>query len=310
MQTLLMVKSRIIGIYARYESYILSVLRFILVLITMLVINSNLGFMTRLKNPAITLIVALLGSFLPLNATILLMGAIVVLHIYELSLECAVVVLCIFVLMFIVYFRFSPTDSAAILLTPLLFELKLPYVIPVMCGLLGSPMSCIAVSCGVVAYYILNYVKLNADQLASSAQDPESMLNGFKYVIDGMLKNDTMVLMVMALGLTTLLIYLISRLSIPFCWKIAIGAGSIAELIILLVGSLSFDADISVGMAIFGIILGVLVGIVIEFFAFNVDYGRVEQVQFQDDEYYYYVKALPKVTLETPQRKVKRINRE
>ena len=53
-----------------------------------------------------------------------------------------------------------------------------------------------------------------------------------------------------------------------------------------------------------------LVGIVIEFFAFNVDYGRVEQVQFQDDEYYYYVKALPKVTLETPQRKVKRINRE
>ncbi len=306
-----MVKNQIIRIYARYENYILSVLRFILVLIAMLMINSNVGFMSRLRNPAIALIVALLGSFLPLNATILLMGLIIVGHVYELSLECAVVVLFILILMFIIYFRFSPTDSAAIILTPVLFAFKIPYVIPVMLGLLGSPLSCVSVACGVVTYYVLDYLKLNADQLASSSEsDIASMLNGFKYVIDGMLKNDTMFLMVIALGLTTLLIYLISRLSIPYCWKIAVGAGSIVELILLLAVGASFDAEISVGLAIFGIILGALVGVIIEFFAFNVDFGRVEYVQFQDDEYYYYVKALPKVTLEAPQNKVKRISTE
>ena len=310
METLLMVKNQLIRIYARYENYILSVLRFILVLIAMLMINANIGYMARLKNPAIVLIVALLGSFIPLNATILLLGVVIVAHVYELSLECAVVVLCVFIMMFIIYFRFSPTDSAAVILTPLLFAFKIPYVVPIMLGLLGSPLSCVAVACGVVSYYVMDYVKLNADQLASSAADAESRLNGFKYVIDGMLKNDTMFLMVIALALTTILIYMISRLSIPYCWKIAIGVSSLIELIVLLVGSLSFDAEISVGLAILGIVLGVLVGIIIEFFAFNVDYGRVEYVQFQDDEYYYYVKALPKVTLEAPQHKVKRINRE
>lgn len=33
----------------------------------------------------------------------------------------------------------------------------------------------------------------------------------------------------------------------------------------------------------------------IEFLCFNLDYSRTEKVQFEDDEYYYYVKAVPKV---------------
>ena len=69
------------------------------------------------------------------------------------------------------------------------------------------------------------------------------------------------------------------------------------------------DANIS----FFGVIVGTVVAaalmLVVEFFAFNVDYSRTEKVQFEDDEYYYYVKAVPKVILSTPDRRVKKINR-
>ena len=310
METLLMVKNQIIRIYARYEAYFLAVFKFILVLTAMLLINANIGYMARLKNPAIALIMALLGSFLPMNMMVMLIGLIITAHIYELSLECAVVILCVFVMMFIIYFRFAPTDGAAVLITPILFSMNIPYVMPVALGLLGTPMSCISAGCGTVAYYVLDYVKNNSDQLQNSPGDLESTLNGFKYVIDGMLKNETMYLMVLVLAVTTLLIYLISRLPIPYCWKIAIGAGSLIELIVLLAGNASLDTDISVGFSIFGILFGILIGLVIEFFAFNVDFSRTEHVQFQDDDYYYYVKAVPKVTLEAPQHKVKRINND
>jgi len=37
----------------------------------------------------------------------------------------------------------------------------------------------------------------------------------------------------------------------------------------------------------------------VSFFARNLDYNRIERVQFEDDEYYYYVKAVPKKTLAT-----------
>ena len=41
---------------------------------------------------------------------------------------------------------------------------------------------------------------------------------------------------------------------------------------------------------------------------FGVDYTRTEYVQFEDDDYYYYVKAVPKMTVATPEFKVQKIN--
>ena len=45
-----------------------------------------------------------------------------------------------------------------------------------------------------------------------------------------------------------------------------------------------------------------------EFLMFQMDYSRAENVQFEDDEYYYYVKAVPKVILSRPEKTVKKIN--
>ena len=42
-------------------------------------------------------------------------------------------------------------------------------------------------------------------------------------------------------------------------------------------------------------------------FFFSVDYSRTENVQFEDDEYYYYVKAVPKVGVQMPEKQVKHI---
>ena len=41
---------------------------------------------------------------------------------------------------------------------------------------------------------------------------------------------------------------------------------------------------------------------------FAVDYSRTEHLQFEDDEYYYYIKAVPKVSLAAEEKTIKRIN--
>ena len=48
--------------------------------------------------------------------------------------------------------------------------------------------------------------------------------------------------------------------------------------------------------------------LVLTFFFFNLDYTRIESLQFEDDDYYYYVKAVPKVSVKTPKRTVKTIS--
>ena len=54
-------------------------------------------------------------------------------------------------------------------------------------------------------------------------------------------------------------------------------------------------------------VLGAVTGLVLELLFFSVDYSRTENIQFEDDEYYYYVKAVPKVGVAVPEKKVKRI---
>ena len=41
---------------------------------------------------------------------------------------------------------------------------------------------------------------------------------------------------------------------------------------------------------------------------FSVDYTRTEYLQFDDDEYYYYVKAVPKMKVAVEEKTVKHIN--
>ena len=53
-----------------------------------------------------------------------------------------------------------------------------------------------------------------------------------------------------------------------------------------------------------------LLGLVLEFFAFGGVYSRAERLEYEDDEYFYYVKAVPKASVATSERSIKKINAE
>ena len=57
-----------------------------------------------------------------------------------------------------------------------------------------------------------------------------------------------------------------------------------------------------------GCAASVLILLVLQFFFFNLDYSRTERVQFEDDEYYYYVKAVPKRYVRAREKTVKKIS--
>ena len=45
---------------------------------------------------------------------------------------------------------------------------------------------------------------------------------------------------------------------------------------------------------IIGSVISGVIAMIIQFLFFNLDYSRTERLQFEDDDYYYYVKAVPK----------------
>lgn len=65
----------------------------------------------------------------------------------------------------------------------------------------------------------------------------------------------------------------------------------------------------SYGLLFAGNIAAAVVGLILELFFFAVDYAKSENLQFEDDEYYYYVKAVPKLSVPAKEKQIKRINK-
>lgn len=306
MTALLELRENLKKIYSRNEAFILPVIKFLLSFIVLSIINGKMGYMTKLDNMAIVLIVSLLCSFLPTGFMAFFAMMFAVLHMYALSIETAAVGLVVFLLLYLLFLRFTAKEALVVVLTPVLCMLKLPYVMPVAMGLIGTPASCVSVGCGVVVYYLLQTVITNAPTINSmGAEEATAKL---RLLIDGMLGNKAMLVTIAAFAITVIVVYLIRRMSVDHSWTIAMVAGVMIEVMILLVGDLMYDTNLSIVSALLGAVVTLIVCKIIEFFRFCLDYSRTEKVQFEDDEYYYYVKAVPKMTVAAPTNTVKKIN--
>lgn len=306
MTALLELRENLKKIYSRNEAFILPVIKFLLSFIVLSIINGKMGYMTKLDNMAIVLIVSLLCSFLPTGFMAFFAMMFAVLHMYALSIETAAVGLVVFLLLYLLFLRFTAKEALVVVLTPVLCMLKLPYVMPVAMGLIGTPASCVSVGCGVVVYYLLQTVITNAPTINSmGAEEATAKL---RLLIDGMLGNKAMLVTIAAFAITVIVVYLIRRMSVDHSWTIAMVAGVMIEVMILLVGDLMYDTNLSIVSALLGAVVTLIACKIIEFFRFCLDYSRTEKVQFEDDEYYYYVKAVPKMTVAAPANTVKKIN--
>ena len=115
--------------------------------------------------------------------------------------------------------------------------------------------------------------------------------------------------MIAACAAGILVVYLIRLLSVDYAWILAIVFGSISQMGVVFTGDYLFDVQVSPQEMILGTMAALAAAGIYHFFVFAVDYSRTEYIQFQDDDYYYYVKAVPKIAVSAPDIKVQRINK-
>lgn len=308
MTTLLEIRSRIKGFCSRYEIYLIPIVKIVLAYITFTVIRSHLGYMDRLNSATIMLVLALICAFLPVNAIVLMASGIVLAHLFSLSKAACLACFLVMLILFLLYFRFSPKKGFYAVLTPLAFIFHVPYVIPVLIGLLDeNPVSVLAMVAGGIMYYLLNGIAINASAIAEMTED-DSIITKFSDVMKQFTGNKEMVAMLAIMALAALIIWFIRRLPVDHSWSIAIGTGCLLQFTLRYI----CDIQLKLGVDILSIIIGIaavaLVGIVLQFFFFNLDYTRTERVQFEDDEYYYYVKAIPKSYVAGTEKKIQKFS--
>ena len=246
-------------------------------------------------------------AFLPWGAVVVGLMIVIIANIFSLSIELAAVFLVIILIMMLLFFRFTPKEGAFLIIIPLAFFLKIPYIIPIAAGLICTPVSIVSVSFGTIIYFMLDVIHKNALAISNISSDSTSA-SSINSIINILGNNKEMSLTVVAFIITIIVVYLIKRTSINNSWVVAILTGGTIDFITILVGNLILNTEISITWFIVSTIISIVLAYILQFFVFSVDYSRTEHTQFEDDEYYYYVKAVPKINVTAPEMNVKRIN--
>lgn len=308
MTNLLVIREQLRKLYGEKTNIISRTIKFLSAIAAMMVVNMNIGSMEVLENPAIIFVLAIVCAFIPGNFMVGLLYMYIVGHFYAISVEMAALLLVFMIIMYIFYFRFCPKDYKILIITPLMFFIKIPFAVPVIVGLVSTPFSIISVAFGTIIYFIMNYAGSNLESItaAASADGFGQMTN----MINGVFKSNALILTILAFSIVIAVVYVIRRLAMDYSYMISLITGSILCMIIMLIADLKFDMNetFSVVSIIIGGIISIIISIAARFFVHGVDYSRTEHTQFEDDDYYYYVKAVPKIKVTTPEVNIKRIN--
>ena len=306
MTNLLVLKQKVKVIYQKYGHIIEPVTKFLLAIIVFSMINNTIGFDVRLGKIYIVLLLSLLCAFTPISILILLAGIISIGHVYFASKILAVITLVIIAILYFLLLRFTPSLNYIILVVPILFILKIPYVVPILLGLISTPISIMPMACGVILYYLFSTIQTVASTPTETGL--EETLEYFKYVTEMLFGNKELLFTIIIFAIVIVITYLIRRQKIDHAFDFAILTGTVVNIIAFLIMDMSTNVSGQIVIMIIGTLVSTGLVYVIQFFRLNLDYTRVENVQFEDDDYYYYVKAVPKINITEPEINVKEIN--
>lgn len=306
MMGLLVLKEQLKIFYGKHNRIVSCGIHFLLAFTTFYMLNQNIGFMEKLKSPVILLGLSLICAFLPYGAITALAAAVMLAHLSSVSLEITLMVLAVLLLLLILYYVFQPGDSYLLLLTPILFFLKIPYLVPLIVGLSGGLVSVIPMSCGVFLYCAMEYVKQNAGVLTNGTS--VDIVQKYSQMLEVLFGNQLMLVLIAAFASSTLAVYLIRNMSIDYAWVIAIIMGTAVQLGIVFIGDFILNVSVPLVPLLIGVVISAALAGIYHFFVFAVDYTRTEYLQFEDDDYHYYVKAVPKIVVSAPDVKVQKIN--
>ena len=294
------------GFFQKYQLIIEPIFRFIISYMAFHTINNTLAYNTTVANPVIELGLAAVGAFLPPVVLILLCALLAILQVYSASPILAALVVVIFAVLYCFIARFSGKYGYAVVAVPILFIFKMPYLIPLLLGMIATPMAIFPTVSGVIVYYVFKVI-----QEAATRQDITSLdatLALYIDVVNSLFKHKEMFITAAIFAVVILIMWLVRRMRFEFVFEITIVLGAIVNILGFLLANLQLDINVGTGSMILGTVLSTLLVFIAQFFRVVLDYTSVEHVQFEDDDYYYYVKAVPKIDVAMLQKNVTRFS--
>lgn len=302
---LLELKTRWIDFFQKHEKLIMFLFKLAMALTALFLITYEIGYFSFLKSPFLLIPSAVVCGLTPAPVTLFVISFFVLAHLFSVSFRLAIVVLLIFVVMYLLFFRICPKAVYILLITCFCFFMHIEYILPVVFGLFFPIGYIFAIDFGIVIYYILHTIGAYEATLTRQSGVNVQVVS---YIAESIFRNNSLYAVLIAFTVTFILVNVIRRGSFGYSKIYAIISGVVSELVLLVVTDIWLSAGLSLAAIIAGTLVGTFIAFLLTTVFFPLDFTRTEHVQFEDDEYYYYVKAVPKRRVAVSDLKVTTIN--
>jgi hypothetical protein len=294
MTQLISIRTKFLELYQRAGTIINASCKFIFAFIILMSARSMTGYNELCSKVFVVLLLSLVMAFLPSVANLIIAIFYLALQLYTASIMMSATIIAIAIILFCFFVRYIPKYSDAIMAMPVLYGIRLPFTLPISFGLFYTPITIIPTCIGIFAYYFLVGINKNIGTLeqVKNSDDPfEVYTNTIKSVIS----NQAMFSSMIVFSIVIIVVYIIRNLKIDYAFEIASAAGAAASMLGMFILMLRYEVGFGIAGVIFGSIISGAISYFIIFMVRPLGYAAVENVQFEDDDYYYYVRAVPKL---------------
>ena len=292
MNALLIIRDTFRAVYARYGAFLRPVLKLLLAFVMLIAIEKGMGYEAMLAKPAVILAASFVCVLFPWGFISAIAGAYVAGNMFAVSPIMAAATAAFGIMVFVLYYGFKPGTGIIISLIPLMFFFRIPFIMPLVLGLTIGIYSAVPAAIGVIAWQLIHYFAENVSSLGESKDIlATSQLTDACRQIMG---NKYMLITILAFVLCIGIVSIISNSSIDNSRVLAVSAGTGVLAVLMIFGGVLVGEE-SVFLSIIGLIISYALAFLYVQVFFSADYSRTERLRYEDDDYYYYVKAVPKI---------------
>lgn len=292
MEKLLIYRERLLRFLSAKEKYVQVFIRFAAGVLLFFVVAQIYGYSEVLDQSFFLIVLGLLCVFVPVSAISLVFHIVIVLQLAHVSAEIMLCYLVMILFYYLTYQRNFPESRVYLMMTPVLFYFHLPAFLPLFIGSFVGIMGLPAILMGAVCYYLASIVQHAVIQMDAGSSGGAV----YSVVVEKFFDSTELLLCLIVFSLVAGIVSVIRKKK-GNGWNTAIVTGGVLYLVMMFIGGYFTYSDVSIFSEIFMISLSVFLVLVLQFFYIVVDYTGEETFEFEDEEYYYYVKAVPKVSV-------------
>lgn len=249
---------------------------------------------------------SLIAAFLPFPFLYYLASGVILYNLWEVSFDIFAVFAIFLVVCAVGYFRIDGHYSYIAAIVPVLFYVNAGIAIPAVLAVAIGAEALFPAAVGVIVYYFSLSIK--DASLVLGGTDTSGVGIGLQQVAKSISSNKMFMVMIISVCATILITSLLRKAFYERAWLVAGTIGNTAMACLVLVGCMYCDIEITVWLVIVEAVAGMLLCLLVEFFRGIGDVSRAEKTVFEDEEYIYYVKAVPKLKVSQPEPNVKNMN--